>query len=111
MKMLRKILLAAALVAAASPAFAQGAATSPAVKPTAPVATTAPVHPVAAPVVTRVDINAATGEQLMAVKGMTHPAVEAILKGRPFKTVDELSTRKLLPADVFATVKDALTVK
>lgn len=110
--MLSRILLAAALFAAASPAFAQGAATSPAVKPTAPVATPAPVHPVAAPVVvTRVNINAATSEQLMAVKGMTHPGVEAILKGRPFKAVDELSTRKLLPADVFATVKDALTVK
>jgi DNA uptake protein ComE-like DNA-binding protein len=111
MKMLSRILLAAALVTAASPAFAQGAATSSAVKPTAPVATPAPVHPVAAPVVTRVNINAATSEQLMAVKGMTHPGVEAILKGRPFKAVDELSTRKLLPADVFATVKDALTVK
>ena len=102
-------LFAAAMIAAA-PAFAQGAASAPVTKPVAP--TMAPAHPVAmTPESSRLDINTASIEQLAAVKGLTRTYAEAIMKARPFKSVDDLSTGKILPADVFAHVKDALTVR
>jgi len=103
--MIRKIAFVAALIAAA-PAFAQ-TATAPAARPVAP---TAIRQTAATPETARVDVNSATADQLAAVKGVTAIYAEAIVKGRPFKSVDELSTRKILPADVFAQVKEQLTI-
>lgn len=101
--MIRKAILAAALFAVA-PAFAQ---TAPAMKPATPAG--ASVHPVKMEA-QRLDINAATVEQLATVKGLNKTFAEAIVKGRPFKSVEELSTGNVLPAEVFAMVKDRLTV-
>lgn len=104
--MTRIAILAAALIAAA-PALAQ---TMPAMKPAAPTA--APAHPAAmTPETARLDVNAATVDQLAGVKGLNKTYAEAIVKARPFKTLDELTTNKILPADVFAQVKDLLTVR
>jgi competence protein ComEA len=103
--MIRKIALAAALFAAA-PAFAQ-TATAPAARPVAP---TALRQTAATPETMRLDINAATQEQLAGLKGFTPAFAEAIVKGRPFKSVDELTSRKIIPADVFAQIKDQVTV-
>ncbi|MBU3888208.1 MULTISPECIES: ComEA family DNA-binding protein [Methylosinus] len=103
-------ILAIALFASA-PAFAQ-TATAPAAKaPAGPASTVAaPVKQVVA-VSAPLDINAATVEQLSAVKGLTHTLAEAIVKGRPYKSTDELVKNRILTDALFAQVKDGLTVK
>jgi competence protein ComEA len=106
--MLRKSILIAALLAAA-PAFAQSAATAPAVK-TMP-SPTAHVTSVTATTAAPLDVNTATMEQLSSMKGLNKTFAEAIVKGRPYKSLDELTKNKVLPADVFARVKDELTVR
>lgn len=105
--MIRTALFAAALLAAA-PAIAQTAATAPAAKPAAPTAAPAQAakHTMAAPL----DINTATPEQLAGVKGLDKAAAEAIVKGRPFKSLDELTKNRILSESVFAKVKEHLTV-
>jgi competence protein ComEA len=111
--MIRNAILAVAFVLAA-PAFAE----TPAIRPmtAAPVATPAPA-PVPAPSAKmateaqRLDLNSATLEQLMSVKGFDKSIAEAIVKGRPFKTIDDLTTRKIVTGDVLATVKDQLIVR
>lgn len=100
--MIRTSILAAALFAAA-PAFAQ----APAMKPATPAAP--PVQAVKMET-QRLDINTATVDQLTTVKGLNKSLAEAIVKGRPFKSVEELTTTNILPAEIFAMVKDHLTV-
>ncbi len=103
-------ILAIALFASA-PAFAQ-TATAPAAKPAAgpAAAATAPVKQVVA-VAQPLDINTATVEQLAGVKGLTHTLAEAIVKGRPYKSTDELVKSRILTETLFTQVKDGLTVK
>jgi len=95
--MIRAPYLAAAVLFAA-PAFAEPA---PALKPVA--------QPVAAQAV-RIDVNTATADQLAAIKGLDRPAAEAIVKGRPYKSLDDLTKNRVLGETVFAQVKDRLTV-
>jgi competence protein ComEA len=127
--MIRNAILAAAFVFAA-PAFAQTAApkaggpdhlpphvAAPATIPAPGVATApAAMHPLAPSVkmaaeAQRLDLNAATVEQLSAVKGFDKTIAEAIVKARPFKSVDDLTTKKIITGDIFATVKDQLIVR
>lgn len=106
-------ILAIALFASA-PAFAQTATVPGAKPPASPAAAattaTAPVKQVVA-VSQPLDINSATVEQLSGVKGLTHTLAEAIVKGRPYKTTDELVKNRILTDALFAQVKDGLTVK
>lgn len=103
--MIRTALLVAALFAAGpGSGFAQMAphakTAAPAPAPTAKMAAEA----------TRVDINAATVDQLASIKGLSKVFAEAIVQARPFTNVEELTTNKILPAEVFASVKDRLIV-
>lgn len=102
--MIRSALLVAALFAA-GPGFAQMAppakTATPTPAPTAKMATEA----------TRVDINAATVDQLASIKGLSKVFAEAIVQARPFTNIEELTTNKILPAEVFASVKDRLIVR
>ena len=105
--MIRTALFTAAILSSV-PAFAQTAGAPPAGKSAAPMA--APAHPVAHDVVAPLDINSATPEQLASVKGLDKSMVEAIVKGRPFKSLDDLTKNKIIPEGVFARVKEHLTV-
>ncbi|BDV40504.1 ComEA family DNA-binding protein [Methylocystis bryophila] len=105
--MIRAALFTVAILSAV-PAFAQTAGVAPASKPAAPMA--APAHPAAHGVVAPLDVNSATPEQLASVKGLDKSMVEAIVKGRPFKSLDELTKNKIIPEDAFAKVKEHLTV-
>jgi DNA uptake protein ComE-like DNA-binding protein len=106
--MIRTPILAAALIAAA-PAFAQSVATSPAAK-SMPSAATAPIKQATATTVMQIDVNTATVDQLSSIKGLNRTLAEAIVKGRPYKSLDELTKNKALPEDVFARVKGELTI-
>ncbi len=99
--MIRNLLLAAALFAAA-PAFAETPAAKPATPaPSAKMATEAQ----------RFDLNSATVEQLMSVKGFNKSIAEAIVKARPFKSVEDLTTKKIVTSEVLTPVKDQLIVR
>lgn len=101
-------ILAIALFASA-PAFAQTAAT-PAAKPASSAIAPAPVKQVA-PEAAPLDINSATVEQLSIVKGLDKTLAEAIVKGRPYKSTDDLVKNKILTEAIFAQAKSGLTVK
>ncbi|MEK8094154.1 helix-hairpin-helix domain-containing protein [Methylocystis sp. IM3] len=100
--MIRTLVLAVALLAAA-PAFAEGPATkaSPAAAPSTKMA----------PEAQRLDLNSATMEQLLSVRGFNKSVAEAIVKARPFKSVEDLTAKKIVSSDVLGPVKDQLIVR
>ncbi len=53
----------------------------------------------------RVDINAATREQLTAVSGIGNAYADKIIAGRPYKTASELVKRSIMPAAAYEKVK------
>lgn len=98
--MVRKIAFVLALLAG-TPALAQPGA-APAASPSVP----SPAQAAAL-----IDINSATAEQLAGLKGLDKTFAEAIVKGRPYKSTDDLVKNKILPEAVFARVKETLTVR
>jgi competence protein ComEA len=105
---------APATAPAAKPATPPAATTTaPAVKPaaTAPAAAAKPAAaaPAAAPKL--VNLNAATPEQLDTIPNIGEKRSEAIIKGRPYKTTQELVTKKVLTQGIFDKIKDKITVK
>jgi DNA uptake protein ComE-like DNA-binding protein len=100
--------LVAAAVALAFPALAQApAASGGAAKP----ATPAQSAPAAAPRASLVDINSASVEELDALPQIGATRAEAIIKGRPYKSKNELLDRKVLPSNVYEAVKDRIVAR
>ena len=58
-----------------------------------------------------VDINTATGEQLLSLPGIGEAYSKAIVKGRPYKRKDELVDRKIIPQATYDKIKDAIIAK
>lgn len=112
---LKQIVLASMFSAfMALPAMAQTtppAATAPATtapaKPAAPAATTA-AKP--AKVVAPVSVNTGTAAQLDTLPGIGKARSAAIIKGRPYKSVDEVDTKKVIPHAVYEKIKGSLTL-
>ena len=106
-----------AIFASASIVSAQTA--SPATtsaKPAAAATVTAPkpaAAPIAAPkpAAALLDINSASKSELDALPGIGNARAEAIIKGRPYKGKDELVQKKLVPANVYADIKDQIIAK
>jgi competence protein ComEA len=125
---LKQIALASLIGAAmAFPAFAQPATTTVPAKPsmTAPAvmapAVTAPATPAPAaavakpakpvkPVPTNVNVNTATPAELDALPGIGKARTAAIIKGRPYKAVDEIDTKKIIPHAVYEKIKASLVI-
>ena len=130
---LKQIALASLIGAAmAFPAFAQTTPVAP-TKPsvTAP-ATTAPAAPATAaapvtaapataakpakaakpvkPVPTNVNVNTATAAELDALPGIGKARAASIIKNRPYKSVDEVDTKKAIPHAVFEKIKASLVI-
>jgi DNA uptake protein ComE-like DNA-binding protein len=92
----------------AAPALSQGQMapqTAPAAAPAKP-ATTA-----SAPAAQLIDINSASKAELEPLKGIGPVRAEAIIKGRPYKGKDELVEKKIIPANVYADIKDKIIAK
>ena len=88
----------------ALPAAAQTATpATPATKPTAsaPASTAAPL----------LDINTASVADLQALKGIGDKRAADIVKGRPYKGKDDLVQKKIIPAAVYADIKDKIIAK
>ena len=87
---------------------AQSPQTAPTVKtaPVAPKATAAPSSSAAL-----LDLNSASKEQLMALKGIGDKRAADIIKGRPYKGKDELVQKKIIPEGVYGDIKDKIIAK
>ena len=57
-----------------------------------------------------ISLNQATPHDLMSLKHIGKARAKRILQARPFKSVDDLVNRGLVPAEVLAPVRDRLTV-
>ena len=58
-----------------------------------------------------VDINHATRDELVAVKGIGALYADKIIDGRPYKMRSELVSRNILPSTVYLKVKGQITAK
>jgi DNA uptake protein ComE-like DNA-binding protein len=59
----------------------------------------------------KVDINSASKDDLMKVKGMTDADADKIVAGRPYKSVSELKSKKIIDAAVYNKVHSHLEAK
>jgi len=62
------------------------------------------------PAATLVDLNKASFEELNSIKG-AGALGRAIIKGRPYKSVDDLVKRKILRRTIYEKIKDQVTVQ
>lgn len=99
--------------AATAPATTAPATIAPA-KPAAP-AVLAPAHAVAKPaaaskVMAPVNVNTATAAELDALPGIGKARTASIIKNRPYKSVEEVDTKKAVPHAVFLKIQSMLTI-
>ena len=57
------------------------------------------------------DINTASEEELRALKGVGDKRAADIIKNRPYKGKDELVQKKIIPAGVYAKIKNQIIAK
>ena len=78
----------------------------------APACTTGRTGSAAPPTQTLLlDINTATRAQLRRLPGITDAYATRIITHRPYKVKHELETRKILPAPVYARIRDRVTAR
>lgn len=57
------------------------------------------------------DLNSATQEELAQLPKIGEMRSAAIVKGRPYKGKNDLVTKKIIPNDVYAGIKDLVIAK
>lgn len=72
---------------------------------------TKPKPAVTAPKSDLVDINRASAEELMALKGIGEARAKAIIEGRPYVRKDEIAQRKLVPQSVYDDIKHLIIAR
>ena len=111
----------ALLTAFAAPAWAQAPQPSrPAAVPTRPAPPVATPAPAATPATTpaapsaasgsRIDVNSATEAQLDSLPGIGPVRAKAIVAGRPYADMQDLTKKKVLTAGVLAGIKDRIAL-
>jgi Helix-hairpin-helix motif len=58
----------------------------------------------------RVDLNAASEADLMKVPGIDEAVAKAVIEGRPYKSADELISRKIVSADTYEVIRERVSV-
>ena len=87
---------------------AYSADTKQAAAPAAPAAA-APATSAEKPAL--LDLNSATQEELAQLPKIGEMRSAAIIKGRPYKGKNDLVTKKIIPNDVYAGIKDLVIAK
>jgi len=105
----------------AVPVIAQ--TTSPSKAPSSPAATPSKPPAAATPSATDkptgksepagelVDVNSATAEQLTKLPGVGPVRAQAIIANRPYNGKDDLTNRKIIPANVYNGIKDKIIAR
>jgi DNA uptake protein ComE-like DNA-binding protein len=58
-----------------------------------------------------IDINRATADELMTLKGIGEARAKAIIKGRPYARKDDLVRKKVVPQSIYDDIKDKIIAK
>ena len=58
-----------------------------------------------------VDINSASAEELDKLPGVGPARAKAIIANRPYNGKDDLSQRKIIPANVYSQIKDRIIAR
>jgi competence protein ComEA len=113
MSALRRLLTGVAVIALAGvPRAAHGQDSSKAATPkTHAVAPTAAAKTTTTPAAKQIDINSASKDSLMTLKGIGDAYAAAIIKGRPYKSKKELVDRKIIPAATYTKIKSQIIAK
>lgn len=85
-------------------------ATTPTAGAAAAAATAAVPGAAAKPVLGKISINNATASELDALPGIGDKRAAAIIKGRPYKSTDELVSKKVLTHGIYNKIKDHITL-
>ena len=94
------------LIAALAIALLATTGTALAADPPAKTAASAPAKTEAL-----LDLNSASREDLIKLKGIGEARADAIIKGRPYKGKNELLDRKIVPESVYNDIKDQVIAK
>jgi DNA uptake protein ComE-like DNA-binding protein len=60
---------------------------------------------------TPLDLNSASLDQLKALPGVGEQYAKKIVDGRPFKQVDELMSKNVVPKSVYDQIKNLVAIK
>ncbi len=99
---------------ATAPVTAPKVEAKPAVTPSATTATTPAATKTAAPaaaVAKLVNINTVSAADLEKLPKIGEARAKLIVAGRPYKSVDDLTAKKVIPQDAFDAIKTLVSVK
>ena len=86
------------------------ALTVPTTRPALTVPTTRPAMPTAPGITSPINLNTATPDQLDSLPGIGKSRTKKIIAARPFTSVDQLDTKKVVPHSVFEKIKGMVTI-
>jgi DNA uptake protein ComE-like DNA-binding protein len=58
-----------------------------------------------------IDVNRATAEELMTLRGIGEARAKAIIRGRPYARKDDLVRKKVVPLSIYDDTKDKIIAK
>jgi competence protein ComEA len=108
MNAIRKLSLALSFWAVAN---LGGACFAQTAHPAVPAKAPPPAATAKAPDAALLDINSASEADLQALPGIGDKRAADIIKNRPYKGKDELVQKKLVPAAVYAKIKDQIIAR